>query len=69
MEKKRLSDHGGVRKGAGRPTVYGKKYVIPIRVPDTWKDIIPCNRCEYIREAVREKLARDGLIEKVEQFF
>ena len=53
-----MAERGGKREGAGRKKMAGVVYT-SIRIDaDAWSKI-PSPKVEYVRQAVKEKLARD----------
>lgn len=60
---------GGKREGAGRKPLFTDSVSITAKVKREYLDTIPSPRAEWIREAIRQRLERDGLIEKNAEIF
>ena len=53
-----MAERGGKREGSGRTKMGGVVYT-SIRIDAESWEIIPKPKAEYVRQAVKEKIARD----------
>lgn len=65
MKSTNPTNHGGPRKGAGRPktiTKPVKTYSFQLFIQDM--DKIPGNKTKFVRDAVKAKLIADGILDE-----
>ena len=55
-----MTTHGGLRTNAGRKPLVKDGEIVAVLLPKAWLEKIAGNRSEFIRQAVLDKLIKDG---------